>query len=82
VTTSWREEVNRPRRRALRGLVDALALQSADELRAQRRSLLENEPQLAPLLGGAMEAEGAGGGGAWVLSDLRSLLETGKPLAS
>jgi hypothetical protein len=29
-----------------------------------------------------MEAEGAGGGWAWVLSGLRSLLETGKPLAS
>ncbi len=28
-----------------------------------------------------MEAEGAGGGWSWILSDLKSLLETGSPLA-
>ena len=29
-----------------------------------------------------MEDQGAGGGWSWVLSDLKTLLETGKPLAS
>ncbi|MGX7681834.1 SRPBCC family protein [Jatrophihabitans sp. DSM 45814] len=38
---------------------------------------LENAPKLALLVGGALEHEGAGGGHAWVLSDLKSLLETG-----
>ena len=33
------------------------------------------------MVAGDAEAEGAGGGWAWVLSDLKSLLETGKPLA-
>jgi hypothetical protein len=33
------------------------------------------------MVGGEHEAEGAGGGWAWVLSDLKSLLETGAPLA-
>ena len=33
------------------------------------------------MVGGEHEAEGAGGGWAWILSDLKSLLETGKPLA-
>lgn len=42
---------------------------------------LESAPKLAALVGGAYEDEGAGGGWAWVLSDLKSLLETGKPLA-
>jgi len=42
---------------------------------------LEGAPGLADLVGGAREREGAGGGWSWVLSDLKSLLETGKPLA-
>jgi hypothetical protein len=37
---------------------------------------------LAAIISGAYEDEGAGGGHAWVLSDLKSLLETGKPLAA
>jgi len=41
---------------------------------------LENAPQLALLVGGAYE-DGAGGGGfPWILSDLKSLLETGAGL--
>jgi len=40
---------------------------------------LEGAPTLAAMVGG--EHEGAGGGWAWVLSDLKSLLETGAPLA-
>ena len=42
---------------------------------------LEGAPKLAALVGGAMADEGAGGGWSWVLSDLKTLLETGKPLA-
>ena len=42
---------------------------------------LEGAPKLAVLVGGQMEAQGAGGGWSWVLSDLKSLLETGKPMA-
>jgi uncharacterized protein YndB with AHSA1/START domain len=42
---------------------------------------LEGAPRLALLLSGGMEDEGAGGGWSWVLSDLKSLLETGEPLA-
>jgi uncharacterized protein YndB with AHSA1/START domain len=42
---------------------------------------LEGAPTLAAMVAGEAEAEGAGGGWAWVLSDLKSLLETGKPLA-
>jgi uncharacterized protein YndB with AHSA1/START domain len=38
---------------------------------------LEGAPALAAVVGGAGEAEGAGGGWAWVLSDLKTLLETG-----
>ena len=43
---------------------------------------LEGAPALAALVGGKLEdeGEGAGGGWAWVLSDLKSLLETGAPL--
>ena len=41
---------------------------------------LEGAPVLAAIISGAYEDEGAGGGHAWVLSDLKSLLETGKPL--
>jgi len=42
---------------------------------------LEGAPTLAAMVAGEAEAEGAGGGWSWVLSDLKSLLETGKPLA-
>jgi hypothetical protein len=41
---------------------------------------LEGAPRLAVLLAGEREAEGAGGGWSWVLSDLKTLLETGRPL--
>jgi uncharacterized protein YndB with AHSA1/START domain len=43
---------------------------------------LEGAPKLAALLNGEMEAQGAGGGWSWVLSDLKTLLETGTPFAS
>ena len=42
---------------------------------------LEGAPKLAVLVGGGREAEGAGGGWSWVLSDLKTLLETGKRMA-
>lgn len=42
---------------------------------------LEGAPHLAMILGGAWEDSGAGGGHAWVLSDLKTLLETGKSFA-
>jgi uncharacterized protein YndB with AHSA1/START domain len=41
---------------------------------------LEGAPKLAAILSGQMEDAGAGGGWAWVLSDLKSLLETGSPM--
>jgi uncharacterized protein YndB with AHSA1/START domain len=41
---------------------------------------LEGAPQLALLLAGGMEDQGAGGGWAWVLSGLKTLLETGDSL--
>ncbi|WP_053204974.1 SRPBCC domain-containing protein [Jiangella muralis] len=41
---------------------------------------LAGAPLLAALSRGDNEAEGAGGGHAWVLSDLKSLLETGAAL--
>ncbi len=41
---------------------------------------LAGAPRLQLLLSGAMEAEGAGGGWNWVLSSLKTLLETGEPL--
>ncbi|MEO6711810.1 MAG: SRPBCC domain-containing protein [Mycobacteriales bacterium] len=43
---------------------------------------LENTPTLALLVSGAQEEYGAGGGHAWVLSDIKSLLETGKSFAT
>jgi uncharacterized protein YndB with AHSA1/START domain len=43
---------------------------------------LAGAPNLAALVSGAMEDQGAGGGHAWVLSDLKTLLETGKPFAN
>jgi uncharacterized protein YndB with AHSA1/START domain len=42
---------------------------------------LEGAPRLAAMVAGEHEAEGAGGGWDWVLSDLKSLLETGTRLA-
>jgi uncharacterized protein YndB with AHSA1/START domain len=41
---------------------------------------LENAPRLALVVGGGLEDTGAGGGWAWVLSDLKSLLENGAPM--
>jgi hypothetical protein len=41
---------------------------------------LDGAPKLAALVGGQLWGEGAGGGHAWVLSDLKTLLETGKSL--
>jgi hypothetical protein len=41
---------------------------------------LDNAPKLAALLAGEAEGEGAGGGWSEVLSDLKTLLETGKSL--
>ena len=43
---------------------------------------LEGAPKLAVLVSGGQESEGAGGGWSWVLSDLKTLLETGKGFAS
>jgi hypothetical protein len=40
---------------------------------------VEGAPKLAVLVSGGMEETGAGGGWSWVLSDLKSLLETGAP---
>ncbi|HLL67291.1 MAG TPA: SRPBCC family protein [Micromonosporaceae bacterium] len=39
---------------------------------------LGGAPLLASLLAGDLEAQGAGGGWSWVLSDLKTLLETGQ----
>ena len=41
---------------------------------------LENAPRLAAIVAGELEAEGAGGGWNWVLSGLKTLLETGSEL--
>jgi uncharacterized protein YndB with AHSA1/START domain len=41
---------------------------------------LAGAPSLALVVSGQLEDEGAGGGWSWVLSDLKSLLETGSPL--
>jgi uncharacterized protein YndB with AHSA1/START domain len=43
---------------------------------------LEGAPRLASFLGGGMEGQGAGGGWAEVLSDLKTLLETGRSFHS
>jgi uncharacterized protein YndB with AHSA1/START domain len=42
---------------------------------------LEGAPKLAAVVAGGSEDMGAGSGWSWVLSDLKTLLETGKPLA-
>lgn len=41
---------------------------------------LEGAPKLALLMAGGMEDQGAGGGWTWILSGLKSLLETGTSL--
>jgi uncharacterized protein YndB with AHSA1/START domain len=41
---------------------------------------LEGKPRLALLTSGALEDTGAGGGWSWVLSDLKTLLETGSSM--
>jgi uncharacterized protein YndB with AHSA1/START domain len=41
---------------------------------------LTGAPGLASLVGGELEGTGAGGGWAWVLSGLKTVLETGAPL--
>ena len=41
---------------------------------------LEGAPELAVLMSGGMEDQGAGGGWNWVLSGLKTLLETGSSL--
>ncbi len=43
---------------------------------------LEGAPKLASIVGGSQEEYGAGGGHAWVLSDLKTLLETGSSFAN
>jgi uncharacterized protein YndB with AHSA1/START domain len=43
---------------------------------------LEGSPRLAVIVGGLAESQGAGGGHAWVLSDLKTLLETGEGFIS
>jgi uncharacterized protein YndB with AHSA1/START domain len=43
---------------------------------------LSGAPRLQLLLSGGMESGGAGGGWSWVLSDLKSLLETGTALGT
>ncbi len=42
---------------------------------------LDGAPRLAAVVGGQWEDQGAGGGHAWVLSDLKTLLETGQPFS-
>jgi uncharacterized protein YndB with AHSA1/START domain len=42
---------------------------------------LADSPHLAMIVGGGYEEFGAGGGHAWVLSDLKTLLETGRSFA-
>ena len=41
---------------------------------------LAGMPRLAAMVSGSLEDSGAGGGWMWVLSDLKSLLETGTAL--
>ena len=42
---------------------------------------LGGAPNLAAIVSGSLEAGGAGGGHAWTLSDLKTLLETGNSFA-
>jgi uncharacterized protein YndB with AHSA1/START domain len=41
---------------------------------------LEGAPKLAAMVAGQMESMGAGGGWSWILSDMKTLLETGTRL--
>jgi hypothetical protein len=41
---------------------------------------LQGAPRLAVLVNGGLEDTGAGGGWSWVLSGLKTVLETGEPL--
>jgi uncharacterized protein YndB with AHSA1/START domain len=41
---------------------------------------LQGAPRLALMVGGGLEDTGAGGGWSWVLSGLKTVLETGEPL--
>jgi uncharacterized protein YndB with AHSA1/START domain len=43
---------------------------------------VDGAPQIAALISGAMEDQGAGGGWVAILSSLKTLLETGEPLES
>ena len=43
---------------------------------------LEHAPRNAHVLAGGIESQGGGGGWAWVLSDLKSVLETGSHMAA
>jgi uncharacterized protein YndB with AHSA1/START domain len=43
---------------------------------------LEGAPTLASMVAGESESAGAGGGWAWVLSDLKTVLESGSAMAS
>jgi hypothetical protein len=43
---------------------------------------LEGAPKLAALMAGDFEGAGAGGGWSWILSGLKTLLETGTSLDS
>ena len=43
---------------------------------------LEGAPTLAAMVAGESESSGAGGGWAWVLSDLKTVLESGSAMAS
>ena len=43
---------------------------------------LAGAPMLAAMVGGESESSGAGGGWAWVLSDLKTVLESGSAMAS
>jgi uncharacterized protein YndB with AHSA1/START domain len=43
---------------------------------------LEGAPTLAAMVSGEHEAQGAGGGWAWILSDLKTVLESGSPMVS
>jgi uncharacterized protein YndB with AHSA1/START domain len=43
---------------------------------------LEGAPKLAEMVAGVHEDQGAGGGWGWVLSDLKSLVETGSRMAT
>jgi uncharacterized protein YndB with AHSA1/START domain len=41
---------------------------------------LSGAPKLAAMIDGELDDQGAGGGWSWVLSDLKTLLETGRPM--